>query len=175
MTPLLTGLAPVAGPGARVLVLGSMPGTASLVQQQYYAHPRNAFWPLMAQLLGFSASLPYAERISALQTGGIALWDVIASCQRSGSLDSAIQHEQLNDFSDFFASQPDLKLIAFNGAKAWHSFKRHVVATGCVPATVQLISMPSTSPAHAAMKFEQKLDQWQQLRAFLPNSLAWHN
>ncbi|MDX5407069.1 MAG: DNA-deoxyinosine glycosylase [Chromatiaceae bacterium] len=169
MTPLLTGLAPVAGPGARVLILGSMPGTASLAQQQYYAHPRNAFWPLMAQLLGFSASLPYEERISALQTGGVALWDVIASCQRSGSLDSAIQHEQLNNFSDFFASQPDLRLIAFNGAKAWHSFKRHILPLNILPAGVALLSMPSTSPAHASLTFQQKLFEWQKLSAFLSN------
>ncbi|MEO3680589.1 DNA-deoxyinosine glycosylase [Rheinheimera fenheensis] len=169
MTPLLTGLAPVAGPGARVLILGSMPGTASLAQQQYYAHPRNAFWPLMAQLLGFSASLPYEERISALQTGGVTLWDVIASCQRSGSLDSAIQHEQLNDFSDFFASQPDLRLIAFNGAKAWHSFKRHILPLNILPAGVALLSMPSTSPAHASLNFQQKLLEWQKLSAFLSN------
>lgn len=171
MTPLLTGLAPVAGPGARVLILGSMPGTASLVQQQYYAHPRNAFWPLMAQLLGFSASLPYAERISALQTGGVALWDVIASCQRSGSLDSAIQHEQLNDFSDFFASQPDLRLIAFNGAKAWHSFKRHILPLNILPAGVALLSMPSTSPAHVALGFNEKLAQWQQIGSYMAKAV----
>lgn len=167
MTPLLAGLAPVAGPGARVLILGSMPGAVSLAQQQYYAHPRNAFWPLMAQLLGFSASLSYEERLSALQTGGVALWDVIASCQRSGSLDSSIQHEQLNDFSDFFASQPDLRLIAFNGAKAWHSFKRHILPLNILPDGVALLSMPSTSPAHASLNFQQKLLEWQKLSAFL--------
>lgn len=169
MTPLLTGLAPVAGPGARVLVLGSMPGAASLAQQQYYAHPRNAFWPLMAKLQGFSASLPYDERISALQTARVALWDVIASCQRSGSLDSAIQYEQPNDFNDFFASQPDLRLIAFNGAKAWHSFKRHILPLNILPGGITLLSMPSTSPAHASLNFQQKLFEWQKLSEFLSN------
>lgn len=169
MTSLLNGLAPVAGPGARVLILGSMPGAASLAQQQYYAHPRNAFWPLMAQLLGFSTCLGYNERLSALQTGGVALWDVIARCQRSGSLDSAIQHEQLNDFSEFFASQPDLRLIAFNGAKAWHSFKRHILPLNIVPDGITLVTMPSTSPAHASLNVQQKLLQWQKLSTFLSN------
>ena len=167
MPETLIGLAPLAQPSARVLILGSMPGAESLARQQYYAHPRNLFWPLMAALTGLDASSAYLEKTQALTQSGIAIWDVIASCQRAGSLDSAIRNEQVNDFAAFFKQQPELAAIAFNGAKAWQSFKRHVIATSCVPDAVQLISMPSTSPAHAAMTYDEKLTHWQQLNEFL--------
>ena len=147
-----------------------MPGAVSLAQQQYYAHPRNAFWPIMAQLLGFAVDLPYTDRIRALNAAGVALWDVIASCQRSGSLDSAIRDEQVNDFAGFFAAQPQLAAIGFNGAKALQSFKRHVLPLHIVPPQLQLLSLPSTSPAHASLSFSEKLKQWQQLSVFI-NSL----
>lgn len=165
----LIGLAALSPPQARVLLLGSMPGAASLAQQQYYAHPRNLFWPIMAELAGFSAHLPYPEKVRALNASGIALWDVIASCQRAGSLDSAIRDEEVNDFAGFFASQPNLAAIGFNGGKAWQSFKRHVLPLQIVPAGIKLITLPSTSPAHAALDFNAKLQQWQQLRLFLLN------
>ena len=167
--PELQGLAPVYQTTAKILILGSMPGAASLAQQQYYAHPRNAFWPLMAQLAGFSSTLPYQEKVTALNASGIALWDVIASCQRKGSLDSAIREEQANDFAGFFASQSDIVAIAFNGAKAWHSFKRYVLPLPILPAGIHLLTLPSTSPAHASLSFKEKLAQWQQLSAFLPD------
>lgn len=163
----LRGLAPSCQPGATVLILGSMPGAVSLSQQQYYAHPRNLFWPIMARLAGFSAALPYSERLTALHASGIALWDVIGSCQRSGSLDSAIRQEQVNDFAGFFARQPKLAVIGFNGAKAWQSFKRQVVPLQVVPDNITLLQLPSTSPAHAAMGFSEKLQQWHQLSAYL--------
>lgn len=163
----LTGLAPQAQPNARILILGSMPGAVSLAQQQYYAHPRNAFWPIMAQLLGFAVDLPYTDRIRALNAAGVALWDVIASCQRSGSLDSAIRHEQPNDFQRFFASQPQLQAIGFNGAKAWHSFKRQLLPQDILPPGITLLTLPSTSPAHASISFQQKLTQWQNISSFL--------
>ncbi|MCS4308318.1 TDG/mug DNA glycosylase family protein [Rheinheimera pacifica] len=165
----ITGLAALSPPQARVLLLGSMPGAASLAQQQYYAHPRNLFWPIMAELAGFSADLPYQEKVHALNASGIALWDVIASCQRAGSLDSAIRDEQVNDFAGFFASQPNLAAIGFNGGKAWQSFKRHVLPLQIVPAGIKLITLPSTSPAHAALGFTEKLQQWHQLSPFLLN------
>lgn len=150
-------------------MLGSMPGTVSLKQQQYYAHPRNLFWPIMANLVGFSAEASYSAKLQALNTAGIALWDVIGHCQRSGSLDSAIRDEQVNDFASFFAKQSNLAAIGFNGGKAWQSFKRHVLPLQIVPAGIKLITLPSTSPAHAALDFNAKLQQWQQLRLFLLN------
>jgi double-stranded uracil-DNA glycosylase len=165
-TPRLQGLAAVSSTQAQVLILGSMPGAISLQQQQYYAHPRNSFWPIMANLAGFSLDLTYPQRLSALQHAGIALWDVIGFCQRQGSLDSAIRHEQVNDFGTFFAHQPQLQVIAFNGAKAAQSFKRHVLPLQIVPTKMALITLPSTSPAHAAMSVQQKLGQWQQLKVY---------
>jgi TDG/mug DNA glycosylase family protein len=164
---IITGLPPIENPQARVLVLGSMPGEASLQQQQYYAHPRNAFWPLMAGLLGFSEQLNYPERLQALCNGNIALWDVIGRCQRQGSLDSAIKDEQPNDFSTFFRQHPQLQVIAFNGAKAAQSFRRSVQKQHTIPENMLLITLPSTSPAHASLNFKQKLQQWQQLLDYL--------
>ena len=165
----LTGLPPLADSGARVLLLGSMPGAVSLHQQQYYAHPRNLFWPIMANLAGFNADLPYPEKTQALINSGVALWDVIGSCQRSGSLDSAIRDEQVNDFAGFFRCHSELAAIGFNGAKAWQSFKRYVLPLQIVPQHISLITLPSTSPAHAAMSFDDKLAQWQQLSRYLPS------
>lgn len=160
----LQGLAAVSSVQAQVLILGSMPGAISLQQQQYYAHPRNSFWPIMANLVGFSVDLTYPERLAVLQQAGVALWDVIGFCQRQGSLDTAIRNEQVNDFAAFFASHPQLHTIGFNGAKAAQSFKRHVLPLNIVPATLSLLHLPSTSPAHAALSVEQKLAQWQQLK-----------
>lgn len=167
MTDQLSGLTPIAGANVRLLILGSMPGAVSLAQQQYYAHPRNAFWPIMAQLAGFNLNQPYAERITALNSAGVALWDVIGSCRRAGSLDSAIRDEQVNDFAAFFAAQPQLLAIGFNGAKALQSFKRQVLPLGIVPLQLQLLSLPSTSPAHASLSFNEKLQQWHQVTPFL--------
>lgn len=152
---------------ASVLILGSMPGEASLLQQQYYAHPRNAFWPLMACLLGFSEQLEYQERLKALQNSGIALWDVIDNCLRQGSLDSAIRQEQVNNFEQFFTEHPTVRAIAFNGAKALQSFRRQVMPVQKLPADLILLSLPSTSPAHASLSFEQKRQQWQQILDYL--------
>ncbi|QBL08060.1 DNA-deoxyinosine glycosylase [Rheinheimera sp. D18] len=163
----LTGLAPNCLPTAKVLVLGSMPGVASLKQQQYYGHPRNAFWPIMASLLQFPLSLSYPERLARLQQQGVALWDVIGRCQRQGSLDSAIRAEQANDFTSLFARLPQLRAIAFNGAKAGQSFQRRVLPVAALPLGVSLLYLPSTSPAHASLSFQQKLIEWQKLSAFL--------
>ncbi|WP_423188012.1 DNA-deoxyinosine glycosylase [Alishewanella sp. d11] len=158
----LQSLAPVVNTDARVLILGSMPGAASLAQQQYYAHPRNAFWPIMASLYGFAADLPYAIRLQQLTAQGVALWDVLAHCERQGSLDSAIRNEQANDFDSFFATYPHIHVIAFNGGKALQSFQKHV-KSHLVRPIPHLLALPSTSPAYAAMPFSQKLQLWQQI------------
>lgn len=159
---MLQSLAPVASAEARVLILGSMPGAESLAKQQYYAHPRNAFWPIMAEICDFTAALPYPERLLALQGSGFALWDVLAYCEREGSLDSAIRNEQPNDFNAFLTSHTKIQLLAFNGAKALQSFRRLVLPQLTV-AHPALLALPSTSPAHAAMPFVEKLRQWQQI------------
>lgn len=151
---------------ARLLILGSMPGAQSLSEQQYYAHPRNAFWPIMAKLLDFDPQLPYAKRLLLLQHHGVALWDVLQSCQRQGSLDAAIRAEQPNDFQQLL-QQSQLKLIAFNGAKAWQCFRKSVLPQLVTENLPECITLPSTSPAHAAKPFSEKFEHWQKLSDYL--------
>ncbi|WP_421861793.1 DNA-deoxyinosine glycosylase [Motiliproteus sp.] len=157
--------APVIDAGAKLLILGSMPGQRSLEQQQYYAHPRNAFWPIMAELLGFDVDLPYNERLAQLTRHGIALWDVLAECRRPGSLDSSIVEQSIrpNDFAALLDLHPTIGAIFFNGAKAEQAFKRYVLPT-LSDRQQQLTRqrLPSTSPAHAAMKLSQKKLFWKE-------------
>lgn len=154
------GFAPVAGSDARVLILGSMPGDVSLQQQQYYAHPRNAFWKIMARLLGFDVEADYHARTQALLQHRIALWDVLQACERRGSLDSAIVGSSIvsNDFGGFFAQHPAIDRVFFNGRKAETEFRRRVMPT--LQYELRCQRLPSTSPAMAGMTFEQKLEAW---------------
>jgi hypoxanthine-DNA glycosylase len=154
------GFSPIARPDARILILGSMPGQASLAAGQYYAHPRNAFWPIMATLLGFDPALPYPERATKLTAAGIALWDVLHACSRPGSLDSAIDHAsaEANDFTAFFATHPQIGHIFFNGTAAAMLFRRHCPEQ---TRTLHVARLPSTSPAHAGRNFADKLAAWQ--------------
>lgn len=152
---------PIAGADARLLILGSMPSKASLEANQYYAHPRNLFWPILGELVGASPAMEYAERARVLMANGIALWDVLKSCRRPGSLDADIDKASMvtNDFAAFFASHPQIRQVFFNGATAEHSFRRHVLP-GIKAETLQLRRLPSTSPAHAALSYHQKLESW---------------
>ncbi|KAA9129651.1 DNA-deoxyinosine glycosylase [Marinihelvus fidelis] len=152
--------APIADPSARLLVLGSMPGVASLQTGQYYAHPRNAFWPIMGQLFGFDAAAPYPVRVESLKAAGVAVWDVLQACVRPGSLDSAIETGSRvpNDFPAFFAAHPDIACVAFNGAEAEKSFNR-LVLPGLGAHAFRLVRLPSSSPAHA-VSLAAKTDAW---------------
>ena len=155
--------APIAGRGARILILGSMPGAASLKANRYYAHPHNAFWRITGALLGFDAAAPYAARRKALVAAGIAVWDVLQSCVRPGSLDARIvqDSEIANDFRAFLHTHPGITHVFFNGAKAEASFRRHVLPLLAVTKTpLRYTRLPSTSPAHAAMPFRRKLAAW---------------
>ncbi len=165
--PLLQGLLPMAAADARVLVLGSMPGNASLAAACYYAHPRNAFWPLMADLFAFDPALDYPARLLALQAAGVALWDVIGRCQRRGSLDAAIVADSIvaNDFSAFFAAHRGIRSIFFNGQAAATAFRRHVLAGGQQLPDLPSQVLPSTSPAHAALSLAEKRRAWSVLVA----------
>jgi double-stranded uracil-DNA glycosylase len=161
-----TGFPYVARPDARILILGSMPGTASLAADQYYAHARNAFWPIMGRLLGFDADRPYTERLQALQHGGVALWDVVHRCHRPGSLDADIRHDtvEANDFPAFFRSHPHVAAVFFNGRTAETLYRRHALPR--LDAQCQKLprhALPSTSPAHAARSFADKLAAWRQI------------
>ena len=163
MEEVLTGLPPVVASDCRVLILGSMPGAASLQAARYYAHPRNRFWPLMAALAGVPAEATYGERLAALQRAGIGLWDVIGECRRARSLDSAIVRgsERANALVPLIVSLGQLRVIAFNGAAAASLFRRHVEPhLPELRQPVQRIALPSTSPAHAAMGLEALREAW---------------
>lgn len=166
---------PVYREDARALVLGSMPGAASLAATQYYAHPRNAFWPIMGALFDAGPEHPYPVRLDRLLDAGIALWDVIGRCRRTGSLDSAIDADSVepNDLPGLFAACPRLTHVFFNGGAAETAFRRHVgiagAAAGAAGPTghghaLTLVRLPSTSPAHAARSFADKLAAWQAVR-----------
>ena len=156
-----SSFAPVSDPSARVLVLGSMPGQVSLKAHEYYAHPRNAFWRIMEGVTGVSHTAPYPVRIQGVIAARIALWDVLASCVRPGSLDADIVRAsaQPNDFCRFFAEHPQVEIICFNGATAATEYRRHVAPLR-LAARARLVQLPSTSPAHAAMSFERKAGVW---------------
>jgi len=163
------GFDPIAGPGARVLILGSLPGECSLRRGEYYAQAQNVFWRLMGDLFGAGLDLAYADRTRRLQQSGVAVWDVCASARREGSLDAAIVTTTVaaNDFAAFFRAHPQLRMIAFNGATAAKLYDRLVHVR--MPAEVQAlprIRLPSTSPAHAALRYADKLEAWTRLRAF---------
>lgn len=162
MTPVRS-FPPIARSDAQVLILGSMPGIASLAAGQYYAHPRNAFWPIMGALYGARPGLAYGKRIACLTRHGVALWDVLQACEREGSLDTAIRADtlQTNDFAGFLRTHPRIERVIFNGATAHRIYLREVLPTLSSAARgLRLLRMPSTSPAHAAMKFTAKLEAW---------------
>ena len=155
---IIQGFDPIAARDARLLILGSMPGVASLEAQQYYAHGRNAFWPIMGELFGAGPDKPYPERQAILMAKGVAVWDVLQFCRREGSLDSNIKAEVPNDFAAFFAAHPHIRRIALNGGKAAKSFDKYA-APHCPPSAVAT-PVPSTSPAYASMNFVRKCELW---------------
>ena len=159
----LCGFPPLVGERPRVLVLGSMPGAASLAALEYYGHPRNAFWPIMGELFGAGPALPYAERTARLGAAGVALWDVLAACRRPGSLDSAIEPDsiELNDIPGLLAAQPGIRHVFCNGTAAATLFRRHVL--GRLPRALPWTRLPSTSPAHAGRSLADKLAAWRVL------------
>lgn len=157
---IIRSFKPIADKQARILILGSMPGVRSLEENQYYAHPRNAFWKIMAELYGFDPSLSYECRTKQLKVSGIALWDVLFSCARIGSLDSAIQSGSRvpNDFESFFKDHPSIKTVAFNGAEAEKTFKTHVQPDLCLD-DLRYVRLPSSSPAYT-LTLEKKIAVW---------------
>lgn len=159
--------APLAGPDTRLLILGSLPGTASLAAREYYAHPRNGFWPLIGAVIGVEglAARPYAERIAALEAAGVGLWDVIATAERRGSGDAEIRNPEAADLAGLVATLPRLAAIGFNGATAARHGRRQL--RGETAAGLALIDLPSTSPAHAALTLAQKQAAWAPLARFI--------
>lgn len=153
---------PSVTPECSVLVLGSLPGDESLRQAQYYAHPRNAFWKIMGTLLGFDPSLPYGERLSLLNRGGVGLWDVVASGVRPGSLDQHISQEQPNDVAALLECFPGICTVCCNGTASHKYLKRYFPELFLreIPAIIQ---MPSTSPAAARLTYEQKFRAYEEV------------
>ena len=158
---LVQSFAPVADRRAEVLILGSMPGRDSLAAGQYYAHPRNLFWRIMAAMLGFEPQLRYRDRLNALRAARIALWDVMHSCRRAGSLDASIEASTIepNDFASFFGRHRRIARVFFNGSTAEATYLRHVLPS-VESLGLRYTRLPSTSPAHAALSFEMKLAAW---------------
>jgi hypoxanthine-DNA glycosylase len=154
----LHGLPPVLGPRTRLVVLGSFPSKASLLAEQYYAHPRNQFWPLLSALWGIELrTLSYERRLALVLERGLGIWDVYASCLREGSLDSAIEAPEFNDWAELCRLAPALQAVAHNGGESARAM-RHTLALGC-----QVHRLPSTSPANASWSFERKLAAWREV------------
>lgn len=153
------GFPPIARQDAHVLVLGSLPSRASLRARQYYAHPRNAFWKIMYVIAGATGS--YSARCRSLREHGIAVWDVLSSSLRPGSLDADIDMTTAvpNDFQQFFARHRDIRLVCFNGRKAQQMFDRYA-RSSCPDDRFEFALLPSTSPAHASLTLVEKLEVW---------------
>lgn len=162
MPAVKRGFPPVVDAATRVLILGSLPGEASLAAGQYYGNPRNAFWRLMERVLDAPlVALAYEDRLAALLGRGVGLWDVIAEAERPGSLDAAIRDPAANDLLALIQTLADLKVVAFNGGMAAR------LGGKLLNDRVNTLALPSSSPAHAARSFEQKAEAWGQLRPFL--------
>lgn len=159
-----SSFAPVVDERTRVLILGSLPGEASLAAARYYANPRNQFWRLVGDVIGRNLAVRgYDERLALLREHGIGLWDAIGSARRRGSLDTAIREVEANPLGDLVTHLPALRCVAFNGAKSAAIGARELAGAG----QVELVRLPSSSPAHAALTYAEKLVHWSNLRKFL--------
>lgn len=160
----IQGLPPIVGDGPSVLLLGSMPSVQSITHGQYYAHPQNAFWPLVSELFQFPLGKEYSENTEALKTKGVAVWDVLAACERKGSLDSAIISgtQVLNPIDQLLAKLPTIKVIGLNGSAAFSLFNKHQLPL-LDEDVYKIVKLPSTSPAYAAMNRQQKQQVWARL------------
>jgi len=158
------GFPPVIGREPRVLILGSLPGQASLAARQYYAQVQNAFWPIMGEICGARSELDYVARLEALKRAGVALWDVLHEAARPGSLDSSIVvgTQTVNDIARLIARHRSIGLVAFNGQKAAEVFRRNIEATLTRTDFAQ-VTLPSTSPAYASLRRSAKLARWRRV------------
>ena len=156
MGKIIYSFDPIVDDKSRVLILGTMPGVESLRKQEYYGHPRNAFWPIIAAVCGRELPVSYSGKTAMLLDGGIALWDVCRGCEREGSLDSNICNETPNAIDRLLATHPNIQTLFFNGQNAERLFKRYF------PEIWKLSrhhTLPSTSPAYT-LPFEKKRDAW---------------
>lgn len=162
----ISGFKPIADQHAKILILGSMPSEESIRKQQYYGHARNAFWHIMLSILHDGTTYEkseYSQRKNCLIANNIAVWDVLQSCYRTGSLDSAIKMDSIktNDFLQFFKQHPSIRKVCFNGTKAENIFLKYVMPN--IKAQfdhISYVKLPSTSPAYAAMTLQKKMSFW---------------
>lgn len=161
------GFDAIAARNARVLILGTLPGIRSLAQAEYYAHPRNSFWWIMGELAGASPELSYEDRLRHLKQSGIALWDVCHAAERPGSSDAKIARETVepNDFTKFLSEYTQIDQICFNGRAAENLFRRLVLPLPASLRPIWMRTLPSTSPAHAGITREEKLQRWRECLA----------
>jgi double-stranded uracil-DNA glycosylase len=165
--PDIDGFLPIVSGNASVLILGTVPSEASLLRQQYYGHPRNAFWPIMSALFGSDPELCYQRRKEVLIENRVAIWDVLQSCNRLGSLDSSIKLATIvtNDFAGFFTEYKCIKRVFFNGRMAEKLYQKRILPTLHHRFSyLEYQCLPSTSPAYASLKFEQKIEAWKVIK-----------
>lgn len=162
--PTIQSFAPIEPVNPGLLILGSMPGEASLRAGEYYAHPRNYFWRMMGALALLEPESPYEQRVHALKSARIAVWDVLHSCTREGSLDASIDKDSQmpNDFQAFFARHSNITHVFFNGSAAEQIYRRNVLP-GLNVQQIEYLRLPSTSPANASIPFERKLEAWKSI------------
>lgn len=154
----ITAFPPILPENAHTLILGSMPGGKSLELGRYYAHPQNQFWRFMGDIFGAAPSLPYEERVKILKSKNVAVWDVLQSCIRQGSMDADIKNPIVNDFEAFYEKNPSIKLVVFDSLAAENLYKRLVLPS--LSHKVIYKRVPSPSPAHVRMKYEEKCALW---------------
>ena len=159
----ISSFPPIIDKESKILILGSIPGVKSLEMQQYYAHPQNKFWKIIFDLFSEDFTTDYSERIKILEKYHVALWDVIDTCERKGSLDSEIRNEEANKIGELILNYPNIKVIFCNGQKSYKNLLRILSNDFHLP----IIALPSTSPAHASLKYEEKLKSWNIILKYL--------
>ena len=160
----ISSFPPIINKDSKILILGSIPGVKSLEKQQYYAHPQNKFWKIICEIFNEEFTTNYQQRIEILEKHHIALWDVIDTCERKGSLDSEIRNEEANKIEELLQNFPNIKAIFCNGQKSYKNLLKILPKDFHLP----IIVLPSTSPAHASLRYEEKLLSWQKIKNYLP-------
>jgi hypoxanthine-DNA glycosylase len=168
---MLVGLGLESGPEPVVLVLGTFPSVIARRERAYYANPQNHFWLIVESLFGIPRALPYRERVAALNSRGIALWDTVEACRQEGSMDHSIRDPVLADVAGWLASHTSVRLVAVNGRTAERFLKR-ALRSRTVSPSVQIVVLPSTSPAYAAMPIGEKVRRWGVLREFARSAVT---
>ena len=158
----ISSFLPIIDKESKILILGSIPGVKSLEMQQYYAHPQNQFWRIIFHLFNENYTSDYVEKLQVLKRNKIALWDVIDTCERKGSLDSEIRNEETNDIRQLLKNYPNIKAIFCNGQKSFKNLQK-ILGKECA---IPIFVLPSTSPLHT-ISFEKKLREWEILKSFL--------